>query len=157
MQTILKRPRYQVALHPGGKAMFIIIMGEKTTDGAPGLEPLQRLPIRDGNGEVNYYEEANDSLERLWRQKLGRYLYKHVVMDELRKEGLLGVSSRRFDSRPHPYAHASLSTDTVSPDKVYLAALPQHYSLWVHKKGDPHDPRTDTYLHGEPLHALRCY
>ena len=96
MQTILKRPRYQVALHPGGKAMFIIIMGEKTTDGAPGLEPLQRLPIRDGNGEVNYYEEANDSLERLWRQKLGRYLYKHVVMNELREEGLLGVSSRRF-------------------------------------------------------------
>ena len=58
-------------------------------------------------------------------------------------------------SEPKPtQARAILPSVPCQPDKVFLANFPAHYTLWVHKKGDPHAPRKDHYLYGES--SSRC-
>lgn len=154
MELVIQRPRYEASLFHNGHTMFIVINGDENTDAAPGHQPLQsqRVPNRDANGAVNYYEEADETVERLWREKLGRYLFEHVVKEDMRKQGLPGAfcySSGKFDPRAHEYACITMAAVNISPNKVFLAQLPKHYSLWVHKKGNPHDPRKDVYLYGE--------
>ncbi|KAI9062873.1 hypothetical protein FKP32DRAFT_1572731 [Trametes sanguinea] len=128
MNSVLKTPHYE-AVYMTKKTMFIVLPTDRTvSDADPDRAPTQRFPIRDEQGLVNYYEEADASMERRWREKLGIYLYNHVVKPEMARRGIQPPSK---------------------PDKVYLANFPANYTLWVHKKGDPHDPRKDHYLYGE--------
>ncbi|KAI0743563.1 hypothetical protein C8Q80DRAFT_847521 [Daedaleopsis nitida] len=150
MQTIIKMPRYEAVLHPAGKTMFIVINQDvDVTDAAPGLEPTQRTAQIDSNGEVNYYEEADSETDRSWRSKLGRFLYKHVVKEDLLKAGIQGahISRPLFALFCMNMLRHSLP-GVATPDKVLIASFPLHYTLWMHKKGHPHDPRVDIYLHG---------
>ncbi|EJF65300.1 hypothetical protein DICSQDRAFT_152531 [Dichomitus squalens LYAD-421 SS1] len=126
LQRIYRTALYEVLLHQ--KTMFILLH-EDTTDAAPGMQPLQTDPTPDANGEVNYYEEVETGtkIDKLWRSKLGKFLYDTVVKAELAQEGV---------QLPTP------------PDQILLSSLPEHYVLWTHKKGDLHTPRTDHYLHG---------
>ncbi|CDO77337.1 hypothetical protein BN946_scf184775.g28 [Trametes cinnabarina] len=126
--TSLFKTSYYEAVYATNKTMFIILSTDRrASDADPDRAPTQRFPTRDEQGLVNYYEEADASMERKWREKLGIYLYNYVLKPEMERRGI----------NPPP-----------KPDKVYLANFPANYSLWVHKKGDPHDPRTDHYLYG---------
>ncbi|PIL36199.1 hypothetical protein GSI_01860 [Ganoderma sinense ZZ0214-1] len=122
--TVITTPLYEAGLHQ--KTMYIALR-DNATDAASELRPLQPVPSDNAKGDVDFYQEAEDKLDRLWRTKLGRYLYDYVVKEDLKKEGI------RL-----PY----------SPDEIMLVSLPKHYTLWVHKKGNAADPRQDAYLHG---------
>ncbi|KAI0358470.1 hypothetical protein OH77DRAFT_1420860 [Trametes cingulata] len=127
MECIIRTPRYE-AVAPSNKTVFIVLPTiDSTSDADPGRAPTNTVPTRDAQGLVNYYEPAEQMIERMWREKLGRYLYDHVVKEDMAQQGI----------RPRS-----------NPDKVYLANFPPHYKLWVHKKGHPHDPRKDHYLYG---------
>ncbi|KAI8993001.1 hypothetical protein BD414DRAFT_412392 [Trametes punicea] len=129
MSRVIKTAHYE-AVCTTNKTMFIILpTDESYSDADPARAPQRRSRSRDAQGLVNYYEEADQSIERMWREKLGRFLYDHVVKEDMAKQ------------------HIRLQS---SPDKIFLANFPAHYKLWVHKKGDPHDPRKDHYLYGEP-------
>ncbi|KAI0374016.1 hypothetical protein BV20DRAFT_936201 [Pilatotrama ljubarskyi] len=134
MDCIIRTPRYE-AVAPTNKTIFIVLpTTDSTSDADPGRVPANTVPTRDEQGLVNYYEQADQAMERLWREKLGRYLYDHVVKEDMARQGI----------RPRP-----------NPDKVYLANFPANYTLWVHKKGHPHDPRKDHYLYGKILSRAR--
>ncbi|KAM5531591.1 hypothetical protein V8D89_014760 [Ganoderma adspersum] len=129
--TVISTPLYEAGLDQ--KTMYIALR-DRATDAAPELRPLQPAPNGHTN-DVDYYEEAGNKLDRLWRTKLGKYLYDFVVKEDLKKEGI---------RLPYP------------PDEIILVSLPKHYTLWVHKKGDAAVPRTDAYLHGSRfVHQFR--
>ncbi|KAI0329418.1 hypothetical protein GY45DRAFT_1304915 [Cubamyces sp. BRFM 1775] len=128
MECVIRTPHYEAVRRPQTKTLFIVLpTDEAMSDADPERAPTRRLPVRDERGQVNYYEEAEQSIDRLWRERLGKYLYDHVVKDEMARQGVQLLPK---------------------PDKIYLANFPAHYTLWVHKKGDPHDPRRDRYLYG---------
>ncbi|KAI0823662.1 hypothetical protein BC628DRAFT_1411431 [Trametes gibbosa] len=128
MECIIRTPRYE-ALRTADKTIFIVLPTDpRLSDADAARAPTQLLPTRDEQGLVNYYEKVDETIDRLWREKLGRYLYDHVVKEDL----------KRLDIRPR-----------ANPDKVYLTNFPANYTLWVHKKGHPHDPRKDHYLYGQ--------
>ncbi|RPD68611.1 hypothetical protein L226DRAFT_540516 [Lentinus tigrinus ALCF2SS1-7] len=127
METLIRTPRYWADLHPNKKTVYIIpSQDEQFTDAVP-FEPPNRQPNRDAQGFVNYYEDAAPEKEKFWREKIGKYLWDHVVKEDMRKKGV---------------------RVTASPDTFILAAFPKHYKLWIHRKGDPADPRRDHYLYG---------
>ncbi|KAI1794148.1 hypothetical protein LXA43DRAFT_997954 [Ganoderma leucocontextum] len=130
--TVIITPLYEAGVDQ--KTMYISLRDD-ATDAAPELRPLQRVPNRDANGDVNHYEEAGENLDRMWRTKLGRHLYEYVVKEDLEKQDI---------RLPYP------------PDEIILVNLPKHYTLWVHKKGNAVDPRTDAYLRGSHfVHQFR--
>ncbi|KAI0645721.1 hypothetical protein C8Q79DRAFT_1111447 [Trametes meyenii] len=123
------RTRHYEALCPNNKTMYIVLTTEESlSDADPDRAPTHRVATRDAQGLVNYYEKAEQAAERLWREKLGRYLYDHVVKSDMARQGI---------------------PERGRPDKVILTNFPANYTLWVHKKGDPHDPRKDHYLYDE--------
>ncbi len=83
--TVISTPLYEAGVDQ--KTMYIALRDD-ATDAAPELRPLQRVPNRIVNNVVDHYEEAGDDLYRLWRTKLGRHLYEHVVKGDLKKEGI---------------------------------------------------------------------
>ncbi|OBZ68030.1 hypothetical protein A0H81_11710 [Grifola frondosa] len=124
MTSIIKTDYYE-AFDYAGKALGIVLT-PFATDAVPGRDPLRTRSDRDENGMVDYYEEADEKSERFWRMRLGEFLALHVVREDMLKEGM---TPRRYD-------------------RTLLSEFPEGYKLWVHKKGDPHDPRKDFYLHG---------
>ncbi|KAH9858696.1 hypothetical protein C2E23DRAFT_799656 [Lenzites betulinus] len=127
MECLIRTPRYE-ALRTAGNSIFIVLPTDPArSDADSALAPTQRQPTRDEQGLVNYYDSADEPIDRLWRDKLGRFLYDHVVKEELKQRGI----------RPR-----------TNPEKVYITNFPANYTLWVHKKGHPHDPRKDHYLYG---------
>lgn len=82
--TVIRTPLYEAGLDQ--KTMYIALTDD-ATDAAPELRPLQ--PVTDGDtNDVDYFEEAGNKLDRLWRTKLGKYLYDCVVKEDLKKEGI---------------------------------------------------------------------
>lgn len=82
--TVISTPLYEAGLDQ--KTMYIALRDD-ATDAAPELRPLQPVTNGDTN-DVDYYEEAGNKLNRLWRTKLGKYLYDYVVKEDLKKEGI---------------------------------------------------------------------
>ncbi|KAI0630382.1 hypothetical protein C8Q77DRAFT_1137849 [Trametes polyzona] len=127
MERLIRTHHYE-ALRTTDKTVFIILpTNPRLSDGDAFRVPPNTTRTRDAEGLVNYYEQADDDIERLWREKLGRWLYNHIVKEDMARKGI---------------------SPTSSPDKVYLANFPANYTLWTHKKGHPHDPRIDHYLYG---------
>ena len=88
MECLIKTPRYE-ALSTTSKTMFIVLPTDpKTSDADASRAPTQRSPKRNEQGLVNYYEEAEQSVDRMWREKLGRYLYDYVVKDDMARQGI---------------------------------------------------------------------
>ncbi|KAI0706818.1 hypothetical protein C8T65DRAFT_223197 [Cerioporus squamosus] len=127
METLIKTRRYTADLHPNKKTVYIIpSQNDQCTDAEP-FEPRKRQPDRDLQGLVNYYEDADPARDKYWREKIGKYLWDHVVKEDMSRKGIRVAAC---------------------PDTFILAAYPKHYKLWIHKKGDPANPRTDHYLLG---------
>ena len=145
--TVISTPLYEAGLDQ--KTMYIALRDD-ATDAAPELRPLQ--PVNNGDtNDVDYYEEAGNKLNRLWRTKLGKYLYDYVVKEDLKKEGIRRAFLPLLCSQGPPLTCSPYLQFSVPypPDEIILVSFPKHYTLWVHKKGNPTVPRTDTYLHGE--------
>ena len=91
METLIRTPRYWADLHPNKKTVYIIpSQGEEYTD-AVLFEPPNRQPHRDEQGFVNYYEDAVPAKDKFWREKIGRYLWDHVVKEDMRRQGIRGA------------------------------------------------------------------
>ncbi len=152
METLIKTRRYFADLHPNKKTVYIIPSQDDRCTDAEVFEPRRRQPHRDAQGLVNFYEDADPAKDKYWREKIGKYLWDHVVKEDMRRKGISGTSPVLCVGR---LSHADVLPMPVSasPDTFILAAYPKHYKLWIHKKGDPANPRTDHYLFGEP-HGL---
>ena len=89
---VLQTPLYDVLLD---RRTMYIVLHENTTDASLELQPLNRDPTPDANGNVNYHVEveAGAKIDKLYRSKLGAYLYEHVVKADLEKEGVQRASS----------------------------------------------------------------
>lgn len=83
--TSINTPLYEAGLD---KKTLYISLKDDATDAAPEYRPLQRVPNRDVHGDVNHYEEAGEKSDRMWRTKLGRHVYDHVVQGDLEKQGI---------------------------------------------------------------------
>lgn len=88
MECLIRTPRYE-ALRTAGNSIFIVLPTDPAlSDADAALAPAQRQPTRDEQGLVNYYDSADEPIDRLWREKLGRFLYDHVVKEELKQRGI---------------------------------------------------------------------
>ena len=99
MQRVIKTSRYEATLNPSGKTMFIVILNtDVNTDAVLGLGPTpdERLPTRDEDGLVNFFEDADDEADHQWREKLGKFLYDFVVKPDMRQQGIRGTSFAVF-------------------------------------------------------------
>ena len=89
MECIIRTPHYQAVRRPQTKTLFIVLpTDEAMSDADPDRAPARRVPVRDERGLVNYYEEVEQDIDRLWRERLGKYLYDFVVKNDMARQGI---------------------------------------------------------------------
>lgn len=86
MECLIRTPRYEALRRE--KTVFIVLpTDESESDADAGRAPTQRTRTRDAQGLVNYYEPADEVTDRMWREKLGRFIYDHVVKPDMARQG----------------------------------------------------------------------
>ena len=95
MERLLATDLYTVDVYE--RTMYIVFKreSEDQTDAVPYKLPDQTEPIREADGRVSYYVSAdNTKVDRLWRKRLGQWVYEDVVKDELARRGIGESSSQ---------------------------------------------------------------